>query len=682
VSGELVGTTADAQPGGMPLFTGAVAHVDPLLQIRQAYAAGVRPDTQQTVSEWADRHRKLPKKSSAEPGPWRTDRTPFLREIMDCLSTTSTVEEVVFMKASQIGGTEVILNALGYIIDHAPAPTILVQPTVELSKRFSRQRVDPLVTDTPRLARKVAEGRSRDSSNTMLSKDFPGGMLIITGANSAVGLRSMPAQYALLDEIDAYPGDVDEEGSPIALVEVRQRNFARRKRLKVSSPTIEGRSAIAAAYEASDMRRFYVPCPHCGEMQPLEFARLVWTKRLLPPERAVYECRACGEAIHNHQKTQMLAAGEWRAESAESIGRIRGYHLNALYSPVGWMSWGDIACQFVATHKDPEKYRVFVNTVLGEVWVADGGEAPAWEPLWKRRETYGLGTLPMGVLLVTAGVDVQKDRLIYEVVGWGRGKRSWSIDHAELPGDTADLDRGPWRELDVLLERSYPHAAGLQVPIRMLAIDSGYNTQTVYNWTRRYPMTRVIAVKGRDEGTVLVGSPSAVEVTDRGRKLKRGLKVWTVCSSMGKSELYGWLRLEIQPNGDQAPIEPAGYCHFPQHGEEFFKQLTAEQLVAHKNKKGFTRMAWELIHGRMNHVLDARVYARAAAFVAGLDRYRDSDWDARERMLGVDVKLAALPAMDAGPRPAPVDVLVPPVSAGPSGRSTWLRPRQNWLGRR
>jgi phage terminase large subunit GpA-like protein len=151
----------------------------------------------------------------------------------------------------------------------------------------------------------------------------------------------------------------------------------------------------------------------------------------------------------------------------------------------------------------------------------------------------------------------------------------------------------------------------------MLAIDSGYNTQTVYNWTRRYPMTRVIAVKGRDEGTVLVGSPSAVEVTDRGRKLKRGLKVWTVCSSMGKSELYGWLRLEIQPNGDQAPIEPAGYCHFPQHGEEFFKQLTAEQLVAHKNKKGFTRMAWELIHGRMNHVLDARVYARAAAFVAG-----------------------------------------------------------------
>src|SRR5436190_7977556 len=394
----------------LPLpFTGALApRPDPILLIRQAYAVGIRPDTQMLVSEWADRHRKLPQKSSAEPGPWRTERTPFLREIMDCFSTTSAVEEVVCMKASQIGGTEVLLNALGYIIDHAPGPVILVQPTVETSKRFSRQRVDPLVHDTPRLARKVAEGRSRDSGNTMLSKEFAGGMVIITGANSAVGLRSMPAQYALLDEIDAYPGDVDEEGSPIALVEVRQRNFARRKRLKVSSPTIEGRSAIEAAYEASDQRRYYVPCPHCGEMQPLVFSQLVWTKRLLAPEQAVYECRACEQPIENYQKTQMLAAGEWRPEAPDAGGRTRGYHLNALYSPVGWMSWGQIACEFVISHKDPDKYRVFVNTVLGEVWVADGGEAPDWQPLWARREDYKLGVLPMGVLLVTAGVDVQK----------------------------------------------------------------------------------------------------------------------------------------------------------------------------------------------------------------------------------------------------------------------------------
>jgi phage terminase large subunit GpA-like protein len=509
---------------------------------------------------------------------------------------------------------------------------MLVQPTVELAKRFSRQRLDPLFTDTPVLALKVAESRSRDSGNTMLSKDFPGGQLVITGSNSAAGLRSMPAAYLFFDEVDAYALDVDNEGSPIDLAEARQRTFARRKTMKVSTPTIEGRSAIQDAYEASDQRRYYVPCPACGEMQPLEFARLVWTKLLLPPEAAVYECRACSYAIHDHQKSAMLAAGEWRAEVPErSGGTIHGYHLNALYSPVGWMSWGDIAAKFVKVHKDPEKYRVFVNTVLGEVWVAQGGEAPAWSALQARREDYKISTVPMGALLVTAGVDVQKDRLVYEVVGWGRGKRSWSIDAGELPGDTADLDQGPWRELDALLNRMYPHAAGVEVPIRMMAIDSGYNTQTVYSYVRKYPLNRVIAVKGRDEGGVLVGAPSPVEVSDRGRKLKRGGRVWPVCVSMAKTELYGWLRLELHPQTG----EPAGYCHFPEYGDEYFRQLTAEQLVMHKTRKGFIRMTWELIHGRVNHGLDARVYARAAAFVAGLDRFTETDWTARETMLGV-----------------------------------------------
>ena len=216
-------------------------------EIRRAWADGIRPDAILTVSEWADAHRTLPQKSSAEPGPWRTARTPYLREIMDCFSTQSEVEEVVLMKAAQVGGSEAILNALGYVIDHAPGPAILVQPTVDLAKRFSRQRLEPLITATPRLAGKVAEARSRDSGNTVLGKEFPGGLLVITGANSAVGLRSMPAQYACCDEIDGYPLDVDEEGSPLALVEARQRTFARRKRMKVSTPTIGGRSAIEDA---------------------------------------------------------------------------------------------------------------------------------------------------------------------------------------------------------------------------------------------------------------------------------------------------------------------------------------------------------------------------------------------------------------------------------------------------
>jgi phage terminase large subunit GpA-like protein len=281
---------------------------------------------------------------------------------MDCLSTTSDVEEIVVMAAAQVGKTETILNAVGYIIDHAPGPVILVQPTVELAKRFSRQRVDPLVTGTPRLLEKVAAAKTRDSSNTMLSKEFTGGQLIITGANSAVGLRSMPAQYAFLDEIDGYPVDVDEEGSPVALVEARQRTFARRKRAKVSTPTIAGRSAIEEAYHDTDQRRFYVPCPDCGHMQPLEFGQLQWTKYKRTPEQAVYECRACFYLIEQHHKTSLLARGAWVAERPEQAGKIRGYHLNALYAPAGWISWGDIAAQFVKVHTNPEKFRVFVNT--------------------------------------------------------------------------------------------------------------------------------------------------------------------------------------------------------------------------------------------------------------------------------------------------------------------------------
>lgn len=644
------------------------SEVAALASIRQARADGLRPDVQLTISAWADAYRKLPKKSSAEPGPWRTERTPYLRDIMDDLSTTSDVEEVVMMKCAQVGGSEAILNAIGYVIDHAPGPMIVVQPTELLAKRFSRQRLEPLVTVTPRVAAKVAPSRARDSGNTVLSKEFPGGQLILTGANSAVGLRSMPAQYAFLDEIDGYPIDVDEEGSPIALVEARQRTFSRRKRIKVSTPTISGRSAIEAAYERTDQRRYYVPCPDCGEMQPLEFARLTWTKQGLPPALAAYECRACFFLMREHHKTEMLARGSWVPERPEQIGKVRGYHLNALYAPVGWMSWGEIAEQFVASHKDPEKFRVFVNTVLGEAW-AGKGEAPAWEGLVRRREDYAIGTVPEGAVFLTCGVDVQKDRVVYEVVGWGRGKRSWSVDYGELPGETADLDGGPWAQVDELLARAYPHASGVSMPIRMLAVDSGYNTQTVYAWARQYPMNRVVAVKGQDYGGVLVGSPTPVEITDRGRKVKRGGRVWPVCVSLAKGELYGWLRLEVPLDGSDPP---AGFCHFPQYGEEYFKQLTAEQVVAHKTRKGFVRLEWELIPGRQNHVLDARVYARCAAALAGLDRFTESDWAARSQLLAVaPIAKSEAPGVDG-----------PPVPSGPPPRRPggWLSGRKSgWL---
>lgn len=642
-----------------------------LAGVWRSRAEAIEPDIQLTVSEWADAHRQLPKKSSAEPGPWRTDRTPYLREIMDCLSATSPIEEIVFMKGAQVGGTEAILNALGYVIDHAPGPVIFIQPTVDLAKRFSRQRLEPLIDVTPRIREKVAPSRSRDGGNTMLAKDFPGGQLVITGANSAVGLRSMPAQYAFMDEVDGYPVNVDEEGSPIALVEARQRTFARRKRAKVSTPTIAGRSAIEAAYQASDQRRFYVPCPDCGEMQPLEFSGLQWTKYGRLPEEAVYECRACFFQICEHMKPTLLERGQWRAEAPEHAvhSKTRGYHLSAIYAPLGWMSWGDIAKQFVESEKDPDKYRVFVNTVLGETWT-QRGEAPEWEHLFRRRDTYAMGTVPAGGMFLTAGVDVQKDRLVYEVVAWGRGKRSWSIDYAEIPGDTADLEHGPWEQLDALLRREYPHELGTTMPVRVLAVDSGFNTQTVYSWALGYPMSRVLAVKGIEGGGALIGSPSPVEVTTGGRRRKRGGRVWPVSSGIVKSELYGWLRLEVPVDGsDPAP----GFCRWPQYGEEYFKQLTAEQLVPRRTRRGYVRLEWEVLPGRQNHVLDARVYARAAAAIAGLDRFTDSDWTTLEGRVGTVAKPVAT-GESRPPLPSTA-----PTSSTPARQKSWIAPRGNWL---
>lgn len=607
-----------------------------VLMPARGWAEGIRPEPTLLVSEWADKHRRLPQKSSAEPGPWRTARTPYLREILDGLSASSPLEEIVFMAAAQLGKSEGILNVLGYVMDHAPGPIMLVQPTVELAKRFSRQRVSPLIDGTPRLHGKVADVKTRDAKGSMLSKEFMGGVLVLTGANSAVGLRSMPARWLLLDEIDGYPQDVDGEGDPISLAEARQRTFPRRKRLKVSTPTVQGTSAIEAAYEGTDQRRFFVPCPHCREMQVLTFERLTWSKLKLAPADAVYLCTACEKPIEERHKTEMLAAGEWRATAEGTDPRVRGYHLGGLYSPVGWLSWGQIAKQFVAVKKDPEKLRVFTNTVLGETW-KERGEAPEWERLFHRREKGQSSPwvpLPQGALFLTAGVDVQADRFVVEVVAWGRGKQSWSVECGVLPGKTDDLGpNGPWGQLDALLDRGYPHAGGTTLRVALLAVDSGYNTSTVYAWSRKYPMNRVIAIKGQS-GTIgaIVGAPSPVEINLRGQRPIHGYKVWPVTGGVVKQELYGFLTLD-QPTEEGAEFPP-GWCHFPEHDEDYFKQMTAEHLVRRKNRRGYATFEWELIPGRENHVLDARVYARAAAAVAGIDRFQESDWRKLENNVG------------------------------------------------
>ena len=602
------------------------------LDIERAWREGLVPDPLLSVSEWSDRHRMLSSKASSEPGRWRTSRTPYLKEIMDCLSPTSPVERVVFMKAAQLGATEMGSNWIGYVIHHAPGPMMAVWPTVEMAKRNSKQRIDPLIEESPILKELIAPARSRDSGNTILAKEFRGGVLVMTGANSAVGLRSMPVRYLFLDEVDGYPLDVDGEGNAVALAEARTRTFARRKIFIVSTPTISGASAIEREYEASDQRRYFVPCPHCSHRQWLRFEQLRWEKG--QPETAAYVCESCDKPIAEHHKTWMLERGEWRAMAE---GKTAGFHLSSLYSPVGWRAWRDIAAAWeTAVNKDSGSaaaIKTFKNTELGETWVEEG-EAPDWQRLVERREDYRIGSVPAGGLLLVGGADVQKDRIEASIWAFGRGKECWLVEHRVLMGDTAR--DAVWKRLAEMLAESWTHASGAALPLARFALDTGFATQEAYAFVRACRDSRVMAVKGVARGAALIGTPTAVDMSQGGKKLRRGTKVFTVAGGIAKLEFYNNLRKSADVNEDGVtPIYPAGFVHLPKIDAEFIQQLCAEQLITRRDRNGYPVREWQKMRER-NEALDCYVYARAAASAAGLDRFEERHWRELGRQLGME----------------------------------------------
>lgn len=600
--------------------------------VERSFWEGLRPDPLLTVSQWADQRRWLSPKASAEHGQWKTTRTPYLRRPMDDLSATTRVREVTLVFGSQMGKTEMLLNWLGYIADIAPGPSLFVQPTIDMAKRYSKTRIQPMIDATPSLREKVADPKSRDSGNTMLMKDFPGGQLILGGANAAGGLASMPIQNLGGDETDRWPPDVDEEGNPLAIVEARTRTFgSRKKHAWTSTPGRAGTSAIWRKWEESSQNHLLLPCPHCGHRQTLEWERMRWDhkdpglpgKLLQPP---VLICEGCGEGISEDAKSWWYDPEVWSDDWWEAAFPERthhqGYHCNALYSPLGWFSWEDAVVKFARAEDNPALMQPFINTVLGLPYNNDG-EAPDWEALYNRREGYEIGTVPNEVVFLTCGVDVQADRLELEVVGWGPGLESWSLDYQVLAGDTAQP--AVWKELSKFVRSEFGRGDGQKLPIRMTAIDSGYRTEEVKRWVRTQAGNRVIAVKGVESQTSVIGTPSRVEVLRNGKALRGGVKIWPVGTSTAKSELYGWLRR--RPPEDAAEGLPHGWCHFPQYGQEYFQQLTAERLENTIDRRGYPRFEWVKTRPR-NEALDCRVYARAAAALVGADRWSDERWAA------------------------------------------------------
>lgn len=595
---------------------------DAALAYRSAFWDGWRPDPALTVSQWADERRMLSSKASAEPGPWRTDRTPYLRAIMDCLSPASPVQRVVFMAGAQVGKTECGNNWLGSIIDLFPGPTLAVQPTVDIAMRFSKQRIAPLIEESPTLREKVKPARSRDSGNTLFSKEFLGGVLMMTGANSAAGLRSMPIKNLFCDEVDAWPADCDGEGDPLTLAERRTTTFARRKVFICSTPTVKDMSRIEREFLTSDQRRYYVPCPHCGEYQYLQWANIRWTDD--DPATARYACEHCGTLIEEHYKTQMLRRGEWRA-TAPSDGRTAGFHLSSLYSPLGWKSWAEIVSEFLRAKHDAPSLKVWVNTILGETFEEEYAARLGAEGLMARAEFYEPGVAPDGALVVTAGVDVQANRLAIVMVGWGREEEAWVLSHQEIFGDPSRAEL--WQQLDEIVTRPVRFACGHERTPDVIAIDSGgHFTHEAYQYARERRRYGVIAIKGQSvRGKPVIGKPTKVDVNFKGKVLKKAGMVYPVGSDTAKSTLYG--RLSYNQPGP-------GFIHF--HHEltpQFFDELTSEKQVV-RYVKGFPVREWVKKDSQRNEALDCVVYAYAGLNALYQMYNRATIWDQFERKLG------------------------------------------------
>lgn len=582
-------------------------------------AAAWRPPLRLSLSEWADREFVLSAESAAEPGRWRT--IPYQRGILDAFSDPN-VEKVSCMKSARIGWTKIINILAAYSVAQDPCPVLIVQPTIEDSEGYSKEEIEPMMRDVPALARVIPDPNG--PGQTLTHKKFPGGSLSFIGANSPRGFRRVSRKIVLFDETDGYPPSAGDEGDQIKLGIKRTEYYWDRKIGAGSTPTIAGVSRIEKLFNEGDQRRYYVPCPTCGHQAPFVFRgedghSMKWsTVQEDGRSRAVdvhFVCQDKGCRIEHHQKRLMIERGEWRA--AKPFRRHASFHIWAAYSYSPNATWEDIANEFLAASAaGTEELKTFVNTTLGEVW-QEKGEAPDWQRLYDRREHYTRATVPAGVLFITMGVDVQRDRLVYEVVGWGDDKQSWSVDVGVLPGDPAAEQ--VWSDLDALLNTEWPTANGGTTRVKMLAVDSGDNTNAVYTWGRKHPANRVIAIKGKADARTLIGAPTPVDVRENGRRIARGYKVWPVGVDIAKGEFYGQLRLPKPTVESGAPFPP-GYCHHPEYGEDYFKQITAEHLVKVTKKSGHVRYEWQVLAGRENHYLDCRVYARAAAMLCGLDR--------------------------------------------------------------
>ena len=581
--------------------------------------AVLKPPPDLTLSEWADTFRRLSAGSSAEPGRWRTSKAPYQKEIMDAI-TDIAIRKVVIMSAAQVGKTDaMVLNPIGYYVHYDPSPIMVIQPTIDMAEKFSKEKLSPMIRDTPVIAERINE-KSRNSGNTIMQKIFPGGFVTIAGANSPTGLRSHTVRILLADEIDGYPASAGSEGDPLMLATKRQTTYWNKKQVSISTPTIKGASRIEVEYEHSSKGEWNTPCPCCGELQPLVWSGVVFDKNDLTEIN--YVCSKCGAISSEAEWKEKFIDGKFVHEDPENP--VKGFHLNTLASTL--TTWREVVEKFLVANEEVKKgnvelMKVWTNTEMGQTWEEDG-ETIEDEELIKRREDYNC-EIPADVLYLTAGVDTQDDRFEVEVVGWGPEYESWGIKFAALYGDTGNMQDPVWDNLDAFLSQSFEKPDGSKLKIIVTCMDSGgHRTNQVYKFCKARFNRRIFAIKGsNDSAAAYIQKPT--------KNNREQAYLFTIGVDTGKSWLMDRLKLS----------EPGpGFCHFPRedgrgYDEKYFKGLTSEKKVM-RYKMGRPYFAWELKdrgEHRRNEALDCRNYATAAIEISGLPLKKPEDNEAKQK---------------------------------------------------
>ena len=610
-----------------------------IIELEKRAFAAFKPPKKLTLSEWADEYAYLSAESSAEGGRWHT--LPYQKGIMDAI-TDPNIEQVTVMKSARVGYSKILNHIIAYHIHQDPCGIMVVQPTIEDASGYSKEEIAPMIRDTKVLTNLVSDAKTRDSNNTILQKQFPGGVLSLVGANSARGFRRVSRRIVLFDETDGYPASAGTEGDQIKLGIARTQYFWNRKIVAGSTPTLKDFSRIERLFEQSDQRRYYVPCPDCGHMQYLRWPNMRWEGS--DTDNVSYACEECGVLIPHNKKRWMVERGEWRATQPGN-GRHVGFHIWAAYSYSPNAEWSNLAEEFELSKHDPEQLKTWINTTLGETWEDEYASKVGADALMERaaEAKYEVTAPPEEALVLCMGCDVQDDRLSMSVFGFGRNEEMFLVDRKVIYGSPARADL--WKQMDEVLMGQYVSQDGFELKIESAAIDTGgHYTQETYQYVRERSQLGLIGIKGiGQKGKPPLGKPTTQDITFSGKALRRGVKLFPVGVDVIKTTLHNKLK-----NAEKGE----GYIHFyPTITHDYFEELTAERQVL-RYKHGYQERVWMKKSNARNEALDEMVYSWAA-FERFRQRYdRRTMWDQLEKRRNPEKPKQEVPLRSKGTKSA------------------------------